>query len=54
MASTSSNDAPQPSGRLSRFLETTVAKRLGQRHLVRLAAHPCADVQWACADAGVL
>jgi len=39
MAWTLTTDAPLPSGRLSRFLETTVAKRLGHRHLVRLAAH---------------
>jgi uncharacterized membrane protein YkvA (DUF1232 family) len=34
-----STDAPLPKGRFARLLETTVAKRLGHRHLVRLAAH---------------
>jgi uncharacterized membrane protein YkvA (DUF1232 family) len=32
-------DAPLPKGRFARFLENTVAKRLGHRQLVRLALH---------------
>ena len=30
--------APQPEGRFARFFENTVAKRLGHRHLVKLAS----------------
>ena len=43
VADASSGEAPQstapaPKGKLARFLEERIAKRVGQRHLVRLAA----------------
>lgn len=34
-----SSTAPTPSGWFSRFVEYNVAKRVGQRHLLKLAAH---------------